>query len=378
MPTESHPRTWRALALALACALPACSHPPADHAAAAATTPTNVRLSTAQLRHLGLLTLATTNIHSTLPTIGTVDFDPDHAASVIAPFTGPVLRVLVTPGQTVRAGEALAIVDSADYAAAVASVVKARQTARNLDQIAHTDADLLAHRGVSARENQQAHVDAASADADLAAARQSLLALGADPSELARTPASTRATLRAPIGGTVAEKLIAPGTLLQAGSTACFTIANLSRVWVLAQLSTAESTRVAIGDPVDVLAPDTPRPLAGRVVELSPVVDPDTRAIIARVAVDNPGNVLKKQMYVRVEIRSRQARPGILAPDSAILRDDENLPFVYVRLDDGSFARRHVTLGARQRDAYTITAGLRAGERIVANGSLFLQFMQAQ
>ena len=99
---------------------------------------------------------------------------------------------------------------------------------------------------------------------------------------------------------------------------------------------------------------------------------------MVRVAVDNPQDILKKQMYVRVLIHSRQESNGFLVPVSAILRDDENLPFVYVVQRDGSFARQHVTLGYRADDRYNIPSGLKAGGRIVVDGGLFVQFMQSQ
>ena len=83
-------------------------------------------------------------------------------------------------------------------------------------------------------------------------------------------------------------------------------------------------------------------------------------------------------MYVRVLIQARQESTGLLVPVSAILRDDENLPFVYVAQPDGSFARRHVTLGYRTGDQYDIAAGLKAGDQIVVDGGIFVQFMQNQ
>jgi cobalt-zinc-cadmium efflux system membrane fusion protein len=79
-----------------------------------------------------------------------------------------------------------------------------------------------------------------------------------------------------------------------------------------------------------------------------------------------------------VHIRSRQADRGLLVPVAAILRDDENLPFVYVAQHDGSFARRRVTLGYRAGDRYQVSDGLQAGEQVVADGGLFVQFMQSQ
>jgi cobalt-zinc-cadmium efflux system membrane fusion protein len=99
---------------------------------------------------------------------------------------------------------------------------------------------------------------------------------------------------------------------------------------------------------------------------------------MVRVAVDNPANLLKKQQYVRVTIQSHDASSGLLVPVAAVLHDDENLPFVYVMQRDGTYARAHVTLGYRAADRYDITAGLHAGQKIVADGGLFLQFMQSQ
>jgi cobalt-zinc-cadmium efflux system membrane fusion protein len=114
------------------------------------------------------------------------------------------------------------------------------------------------------------------------------------------------------------------------------------------------------------------------VTNISAVVNPDTRAVTARVAAANPGGLLKKQMYVRVRIEARGESRGVLVPVSAILRDDENLPFVYVAQAGGAYARRPVTLGDRVGDQFDIKAGLQGGERIVVDGGLFVQFMQSQ
>jgi cobalt-zinc-cadmium efflux system membrane fusion protein len=83
-------------------------------------------------------------------------------------------------------------------------------------------------------------------------------------------------------------------------------------------------------------------------------------------------------MYVRVLIRSQHEDTGLLIPVSAVLRDDENLPFVYVEQADGSFARRHVTLGYRDGNRFEIIAGIRSNEKIVVDGSIFVQFIQSQ
>jgi membrane fusion protein, heavy metal efflux system len=274
-------------------------------------------------------------------------------------------------------------VDSPDFATAISTYRKALATARTDRRLADLDKDLLEHSGVSQRERDQAETDALSAEADRDAALRALVSLKVAPQTIkdiqeGRLVADTKAFIRSPIAGTVVEKLITPGELLQAGSTACFTVANLSRVWVLAQLFGSDLAAVSLGDSAQVVSGIGSNSSAGKVDNISALVDPDTRSVKVRVVVENPGNLLKKQMYVRVLIQARQESSGLLIPVSAVLRDDENLPFVYVAQSDGSFARQHLTLGYRVADQYDIGAGLRAGDRVVIAGGIFVQFMQTQ
>lgn len=380
-------RPWRALAGGLAaCAAvllcDGCSRHHDEAAEAAAATPRLVTLTPAQLQRVRLFTVAPATFHKSIEASGVVDFDNDQATSVLAPMSGPVARLLVQPGQMVRAGQPLAAVDSPDYASAVSTYRKALATARNARRIAEADKDLAQHNGVSMRESQQAESDAAGAEADRDAALQALVALRLSPQAI-RDIQQGRAgaiegEIRAPIAGTVAEKLITPGQLLQAGTTPAFTIANLSKMWVMAQISASDLASVRVGDLATVETGGAPSTVSGVVDNIGALVNPDTRAVMARVVVPNPGGVLKKQMYVRLTLQSRQASTGLLVPVSAVLRDEENLPFVYVAEAGGGFARRHVSLGDRLGDQYEIPEGLKAGDRLVVDGALFIQFMQSQ
>jgi len=360
-----------------------CSSKTDNDAQATSATPRNVSLTPDQRKSIHLYTVALAQFRKTVDTTGAVDFDNEQATSVLAPFSGPVSRLLVSPGQHVKKGEPLAEVDSPDFAAAVSAYVKAIVTAKNARRLADADKDLVQHNGVSTREAEQAQTDAANAEADRDAARQALVSLNVDPQvikdiQAGRAVPRIEGIIRSPITGTVAEKLITPGQLLQAGTTPCFTVADLSRVWVMAQISASELASVSVGDSAQVETGTASTSLDGTVDNISAVVDPDTRAVIARVAVENPHGLLKKQMYVRVRIQARQPSSGLLVPVSAILRDDENLPFVYAAQSDGSFARQHVTLGSRTGDQYVIPDGLKSGDQIVVDGAIFVQFMQSQ
>ncbi|HEY8329187.1 MAG TPA: efflux RND transporter periplasmic adaptor subunit [Rhodanobacter sp.] len=378
------PRRRAAFVLALSALLgvAGCSSK-AEPQQAAADTPQNVTMTPTQRQHIHLLTLAPASFHRAIETTGVVDFDNDQATSVLAPFSGPVARLLVAPGDKVHQGQPLALVDSADFSAAISAYRKALISAQNARRLADTDQDLVQHEGVSRREAGQAQTDAVSAEADRDAALQALVALDVDAGTIkaiqaGRTVVRAQGIIRAPIAGTVVEKLITPGQLLQAGSTPCFTVADLSKVWVMAQVSAAELAAIRVGDTAQVDSGMPGVELPGTVDNIAAVVNLDTRAVAARIVVSNPGDVLRKQMYVRVRIQSRQASQGLLMPVSAMLRDDENLPFAYVVQHDGSFARRHVTLGPRNGDQYEVSDGLKPGDRIVVDGGLFVQFMQNQ
>ncbi|MGH8146207.1 MAG: efflux RND transporter periplasmic adaptor subunit [Rhodanobacteraceae bacterium] len=349
----------------------------------ASTTPHDVTLTKQQQQSIHIVTVASAKYHTTVTTTGVVDFDHNRATQVLAPFSGAVSKLLVTLGDKVKQGQPLAAVDSPDYAAAIGAYRKAVLAATAADSIAANDKDLYAHQAISQRENAAAQADAAGADADRAAALQALVALHMDSKTIAAIRAGKSAVhgsgmIRAPITGTVVEKSIAPGQTLSAGTSPCFTIADTSKMWVMARVFGADLDRVQTGDPATVDLGDGGKPLTGTVTNVGAVVDPDTRSVAARVAVDNPDGALRKAMFVEVHIRSRVARDGILIPVSAVLRDDENLPFVYAVAKGGGYARRPVTLGSRVGDRYVIPEGLHAGDKVVVDGSIFLRFIQSQ
>jgi len=382
-PTISQNLFTAALVVAAIVSFTGCSSKVDSTAQPSSMTVSNVTLTAEQRQKIQFYTVATSKFHKTTETTGTVDFDNDQATSVLAPFGGPVSKLLVNPGDKVKAGDALAEVDSPDFAAAISVYRKALATAQTLRRVADMDKDLIQHNGVAQREEEQAQTDAANAEADRDAALQTLVSLNLDPQvikdlQAGRPVSRPGGRINSPIAGTVVEKLITPGELLTAGTTPCFTVADLSRVWVMTQIFGSDLTSVSVGDSAEINSGIATNSFSGKVDNISALVDPNTRSVMVRVVVENPGDLLKKQMYVRVKIQAHQESTGLLVPVSAILRDDVNLPFVYVVQPDGSFARRHVTLGYRTGDQYDIPDGLHVGDQIVVDGAIFVQFLQNQ
>ncbi len=319
--------------------------------------------------------------HRSIEATGTVAFDQNRSTQVLSPISGPVSRLLVEVGRHVGRDEALAVVSSPDFAAAVSALRKAEATSRNARRVAELDKQLFKNDAIARRDMEQAETDAVGAEADRDAALQQLRSLGVGGQTLEdiqqnRPVANPGGIIRSPIAGTVVEKLISPGQLLQAGTTACFTVADLSSVWVIANVFEADLPFVKIGDPAEVLTGGGGAPLTGKVSYIAALVDPNTRAISVRLDVPNSGEALKRDMYVRVVIHSKSESEGLLVPVSAVLRDEENLPFVFVAKSDGTFGRQTVQIGSRIGDHQEITSGLTAGQSVVVEGGLFLSTVE--
>ena len=339
----------------------------------------NVTVSKEQAGRIRIADVATTSFRQSMQTTGTVAFNGDRSTQVLAPVSGPITRILVNPGSVVRKGDALATVTSPDFAAAIASYRKAQSASHNTQRIADLDEQLFKNDAISRREVEQAQTDAAGAAADRDAAIEQMRALGVDEVTIAairenRPTAPLHAVIRAPIDGTVVEKLVNPGQLIQAGSTACFTIADLATVWVMANVFESDLAAVAAGEEASILSGALPAPITGRVVYVGSLVDPSSKATGVRILTPNPRDVLKRDMLVNVTIHASQGRSGILIATAAVLRDDQNLPFVYVALPNAHFARRSITIGSRVGEQYEVKTGLASGDRIVVDGALFLQF----
>lgn len=355
------------------------TEPAAPAPEATAEKPRELTLDAAQRQKIRLEKVEVTSFRRTIETTGTVAFDQNRTTQVLAPISGPVSRIQVEVGARVARGQALATVASPDFAVAVSALRKAEAMARNARRVADLDQQLWKNDAIARRDLEQAETDAVGAEADRDAALQQLRDLGVDAKTLSdirqnRPAGAAGALIRSPLTGTVVEKLITPGQLLQAGTTPCFTVADLSSVWVMANIFESDLPFVAAGDSARILTSGPGGPIAGKVDYISALVDPATRAIAVRIVAPNPNGVLKRDLYVRVAIQASRESSGLLVPVSAVLRDDENLPFVLVANAGGdTFARRRVQIGSREGDRQEITSGLAAGETVVVEGGLFLQ-----
>jgi cobalt-zinc-cadmium efflux system membrane fusion protein len=133
---------------------------------------------------------------------------------------------------------------------------------------------------------------------------------------------------------------------------------------------------VHAGDSVDISTDSYPEVFHGRISYIATALDPNTRTLQARIVTENPAKKLKKDMYVTATVSAGAVTNALTVPDAAILRDTENQPFAYVQspVKENEFARRLVQIGDSHAGRTQVTAGLKEGEHVVGDGSLFLQF----
>jgi len=342
---------------------------------AASATPTLFTIPQDQMSHVQVVTVVPTQLTRTLRLTGNVTYNAFKTTPVITQVGGPVSRILVVPGQHITAGAPMLDVSSPDYSQLLNAYLKASDSFRLADKNYNRAKDLYAHHANAEKDVEQAESDRTQAQADLNAAEQGMKILGIkNPSALATAASSALIPVLAPISGEVVERLVSPGQVVQAGTTQAFTISDLSDVWVLANVYQADLAAVRSGQDVVVTTDAYPDTFHGRISYVSPAVDPTTRTLQARIVVDNPGEKLKKDMYCTVTVTAGVMANVVAVPDSSILRDDNNQPFVYVAVSSNQFGRRDVQTGSSQNGQTQILKGISIGERVVGDGSLFLQF----
>ena len=328
-----------------------------------------------QMSHVQVIKVQPTTLIRTLRLTGAVAYNGFRTTPVITQVSGPVSRVVVVPGQKVHQGEPMLYVASPDYSQLRTNYLKARD-AYALAQKAYARAqDLYQHKAIAEQNLEQAESAEVQAGGDLASSQAALKVMGiADPDALVKAPPSFEVPVKAPISGEVVEQDVSAGQLIQPGTTQCFMISDTSNVWVLVNVYQKDLPFVRPGDTVTIQTDAYPDVFHGKIAYIAASLDPSTRTLQARIETSNPGEKLKKDMFVTASVNAGTVRNAIALPDAAVLRDSENQPFVYAAASPNQFGRRSVTLGESLNGQTQITTGLKPGDQVIGDGSLFLQF----
>lgn len=380
----SQQRQWRAVAMAAAALLAAAlciwaagrflgTHPAA---APPPSPPGTFRASPQQLKTLTMEAVHTHAFATEERTEGKIGVDADRATPVVSPYSGRVIRVIAGLGDSVKAGAPLATLEASEFVQAQNDLqVAAAQVkiARINESRKHALYDI---KGGSLQDWQQAQTDLTAAETALNSVRNRLQIFGKSAADIAGLEASRSmnpvATLSAPIAGVVVDRQVGPGQFLQAGGTPVFTIADPSRVWLLANVRETDSGLVRVGQSVEVRVLAYPtRVFRARVTHVAAVVDPVTHRLPVRAEIDNRDGALKPEMFANFRILTSDATESPAVPAEAVIFEGD-AAHVWVAAADGLLELRAIHTGRSNDGLVEVLDGLKAGEQVVIKGGLFI------
>ncbi|HWX81369.1 MAG TPA: efflux RND transporter periplasmic adaptor subunit [Steroidobacteraceae bacterium] len=349
---------------------------PHELPAAAASPPGTFRATPQQLKTFTVESVQTHAFVSEELTEGKIGVNGDRATPVISPYSGRVTRVIGGLGDTVKAGAALATVEASEFVQAQ-NDLKVAAAQVKLARINETRKHALYDaKGGSLQDWQQAQADLAAAETALNAVRNRLKIFGKSEVDIANLESlqamNPVATITAPIAGVVVDRQVGPGQYLQSGGTAVFTIADPTSVWLLANVREADSGAVKLGQPVEVRVLAYPKRIfKARVTYVAAVVDPVTHRLPVRAEIDNHDLALKPEMFATFRIITSGATESPAVPAAAVVYEGA-AAHVWVVAGDGLLSLRAIRTGRSDEGLVEVLEGLKAGERIVTKGGLFI------
>ncbi len=349
-----------------------------------------------------LAEVATRSFEAAKRTDGQIAIDDDLSTPVFSPYTGRVTRVIAKPGDVVKAGQPLFAVQASEFVQAqndlIAAVATLRTTRAQLRMAQTTEArtrGLYGAQAGSLKDWQQSQLDLATAQGNadaasvaLAAVRGRLHILGKSDAEIAsleehpgNTTASPEVEVRAPIAGTIIQRQIGVGQYIVSASSGAsngpsspvYTIGDLSKVWLIANVREADVGRIHLGDQVSVRVPAFPdRAYSARISYVAPSIDASTRSLSVRAEIENADNALKPQMFGSFTIVTGAATASTAVPERGVVYEGSKAYVWVANPADKTLEMRLVRAGRVANGMAEITAGLNTGERVVTSGAVFI------
>ena len=298
--------------------------------------------------------------------------DPRNVVHVFSQISGRVVSLRFKPGDAVRSGETVAIIQSSDAASARSDFEKAKAQVQHSESALRRATLLYQHEAIAQKDLEDASAQAASDKSDLARARQRLRMLG-----LSEDKISDQVSVPAPRSGVVLETASAAGEFSKSldASNSLLTIADLSSVWVVGSVYERDLAVVSVGMAVRITVDAYPgSEWTGKVANISDVVDPATHAIKLRVVVDNKGRKLKPDMFAAIHVLRPPTQVAVI-PSSALLHEG-NETFVIVQKSQDKkdkFEKRTVDVQESGPRETLIRSGVAPGEVVVSSGAELLR-----
>jgi cobalt-zinc-cadmium efflux system membrane fusion protein len=298
-----------------------------------------------------------------------VEADPARYARILPPLSGRILALFVRPGDTVRQGEQLLTIDAPDFVTAQTDYAKSRSLLSQTDRALIRQQDLAEHGIVGQKDIDQAKTDRDSALSDLNRTKDRLRLLGMDPD---KTELGSPLIVRSPLTGKVLEVSTAPGEYRNDPTSPLMTLADLSTVWVTANVQEKDIHYVHKGDPVAASFAAYPNEtFRGKVLFVADVLDPDTRTAKVRIAFSNEDGRFRPAMFATVILKTWDTSELTVPTSSLVMAGDHTT--VFVQVAPNTYEQRTVQTAEQQGTRTILKGGLQVGEHVLTREGALLQ-----
>jgi cobalt-zinc-cadmium efflux system membrane fusion protein len=338
-----------------------------------------VQLSDSQLGSIKTAAVTERDFPTQKESVGSIDFNEDMNVQVFTPYQGRIIRTYAELGDDVKKGQLLFTIESSDFIAAQSSLIGAAATLDQTTSALERAKKLYAVHGIDQNDYEAAVAALQTAEGALRAARNAVAIFGKTEAQIdhivAARQVETALMVKSPITGRITARNAAPGLLEQPGSQpAPYSVADLSTMWMLANVPESDSPAFQLGQQVTVSVTAFPgRLFHGSVTAIGATVDPNSRRVTVRSEIKDPKHELRPEMFATFVIRTGDPAHAPAVPLNGVVREGDGTMSVWVVGNEHHrFMRRSVKIG-RQRDGYDeILDGLKPGETVAVDGAIFL------
>jgi cobalt-zinc-cadmium efflux system membrane fusion protein len=310
--------------------------------------------------------------------VGTIDFNENLLVQVFSQYQGKILKAFYNIGDEVQAGNVLFTIDSPDLLQAESSLLAAAGVLELQKRVLARALNLLKAGGSAQKDVDQATSDQQTAEGNFKAAKDAVRIFGKSDAEveqiLVDRKLDSTLSVPSPISGRVVARNAAPGFLTQPGiAPAPYTVADLSTMWMLANVIETDAPAYKLGQEVEVRVPAYPdKVFKGHVKALGAMIDPNTHRQLVRSEIDDPEHLLRSGMFASFVIRVGDPVRSLAVPAEGVVREGDGTMTVWITKDSRRFTKRTVKVGLQQGGWTQIRDGLSPEETVVTDGAVFL------
>jgi len=351
---------------------------PAKPAKPAASDEQSVDLSEKQAASLKIGQIAARDFALVKTAVGTIDFNENLLVQVFSQYQGKILKAFYNIGDEVKVGDVLFTIDSPDLLQAESALLATAGVLELQKKALARALNLLKAGGSAQKDVDQSTSDQQTAEGNFKAAKDAVRIFGKSDAEVEQIVADRKVdstlVVPSPIAGRVVTRNAAPGFLTQPGvAPAPFTVADLSTMWMLANVVETDAPAYKLGQQVEVTVPAYPGKIfKGHVTALGAMIDPNTHRQLVRSEIDDPEHLLRSGMFASFIIRVGDPVRSLAVPAEGVVREGDGTMSVWSTKDNRHFVKRTVKTGLQQDGWTQILTGISPDETVVMDGAVFL------